>query len=244
MTGGIRGDFLWDGWAAGGLRLREAVAFGYTAVRMTALPELTDETVQAAVRGQREATDAVARVMIDRVRLMVYARLQPAKADGDRVEEVTQETMEALLRGLPTMQNATVGGLRAFASTIVARRVAEAIRNPAGAGRGRRAPASLDSTVAHLSSMGPVCKFIAGSGTSPLSAADREDQFQRAMAELSRLREEYRTIITMAFFDQLTTAQIAEQTGTTRQAAAMTLLRAVRALRERMTGADRGSESR
>ena len=59
------------------------------------------------------------------------------------------------------------------------------------------------------------------------------------MSELAHLREEYRGAITMAFFDQLSTAQIAEQMGTTRQAASMLLLRAVKALRKRLTGTSR-----
>ncbi len=203
---------------------------------MAPIADLTDDIVVAAVRGARDAVDLVATAMSDRIRLMVYARLNPTAAQLDLVEDLTQQAMEALLRGLPELKAATVGVLRAFASTIVARRVADVLRNPAGAGRGKSAPASLDSTVAHLSTHGPMWQFLSASATSPLSAADRADQFQRTMSELSRLREEYRTVITLAFFDQLTTAQIAEQTGVSRQAAAMTLLRAVRALRERLTG--------
>lgn len=208
----------------------------YDAECMVEPPELTDDIVVAAVGGARGALAQVASVMIDRVRLMAYARLKPTHAQLDQIEDITQESMEALLRGLSSLQYQTVAGLRAFASTVVSRRVADVIRNPAGAGRGRGSPASLDSTVAHLSSIGPLCQFLTASATSPLSAADREDQFQRAMSELSHLNAEYRTIITLAFIDQLTTAQIAEQTGRTRQAAAMLLLRAVRALRARMTG--------
>ncbi len=199
--------------------------------------ELTDQLVREAISGSRAAVDTVAAVMDDRVRLMVYARLQPAAADVAAVEDIKQQSMEALLRGLSTLQNDSVAGLRAFASTIVARRVADHIRNPVGAGRGRPSPASLDSTFTQLSDAGPLWQFLSASATSPLSAAVRDDQIRRAMFELSRLRPEYRAAITMAFFDQLSTAQIAQQTGTTREAAAMTLLRAVRALRERMTAA-------
>lgn len=203
---------------------------------MAPIVELSDETVAAAVRGARDAVNLVVTAMNDRIRLMVYARLNPTAAQLDLVEDITQQAIEALLRGLPELKATTVSALRAFASTIVARRVADVLRNPAGAGRGRSAPASLDSTVAHFSTNGPLWQFLSASVTSPLSAADRADQFQRTMSELSQLREEYRTIITLAFFDQLTTAQIAERIGVSRQAAAMTLLRALRALRERLTG--------
>ncbi len=203
---------------------------------MGTLAELNDEMIVEAVRGSSTAMDRVVAAMSDQVRLMVYARLNPTDAQRQYVEELTQQSMEALLRGLSTLEIRTLAGLRAFTSTIVARRVADHIRNPAGIGRGKKAPRSLDSTVAAASAAGPLWQFLSAAATSPLSAAAREDQLQRTMFELAHLRQEYRAAITMAFFDQLSTAQIAERMGTTRQAASMVLLRAVRALRKRMTG--------
>lgn len=187
--------------------------------------------------GAGQAIDHLVAVMNDRLKLMVYARLKPTSGQHSAVEEIAQQSMLALLGGLPDLKERTVGGVRSFASTIVARRVADYLRDPAGVGRGRAAPASLDSTVAGFSAAGPLWQALSGTMTSPLSAAEREDLFGRAMGELKLLREEYRTIITLAFFDQLTTRQIAEQIGVSRQAAAMTLLRAIRALRERVVGA-------
>jgi RNA polymerase sigma factor (sigma-70 family) len=197
---------------------------------------LSDAEVVAAVEGGRAATDHVAREMAERVRLMAFARLKPSGRDLAALEDITQESLHALIAGLPTLKLPTVAGLRSFASTIVSRRVADHLRDPVGAGRARKPPASLDSTVVGLSSAGPLWQFLSGSAVSPLSAAAREGDLERVMQELGRLREEYRAVITMAFFDQLSTAQIAEQTGSTRQAAAMMLLRAVRALRGRVCG--------
>lgn len=211
----------------------------YNSAVMGTLAELNDEAVTAAVEGSREAIDRVVAAMNDQVRLMVYARLNPSPAQRGYVEELTQQSIEALLQGLSGLKVRTLAGLRAFASTIVARRVADHIRNPAGVGRGRAAPASLDSTMNYASVAGPLWQFLSAGGTSPVSAAAREDQFQRTMSELTHLREEYRAAITMAFFDQLSTAQIAERMGTTRQASSMLLLRAVKALRKRLTGASR-----
>jgi len=202
--------------------------------------ELSDVEVIEAVAGERAAIEVVARSMSDRVRLMVFARLNPSANDLAALDDITQQSMEALMAGLPTLKLTTAAGLRSFASTIVSRRVADHLRDPVGVGRGRRVPASLDSTVAGLSSAGPLWQFLSASVTSPLSAAVRENQLERVMRELAQLRDEYRTVITLAFFDQLSTAQIAEQTGTTRPAAAMTLMRAIRALRERVGGGETG----
>ena len=206
---------------------------------METLAELTDDSIAEAVQGSSTAIDRVVAAMNDQVRLMVYARLNPSAAQRGHVEELTQQSIAALLQGLSGLKVRTLPGLRAFSSTIVARRVADHIRNPAGIGRGKAALASLDSTMGYASAAGPLWQFLSAGATSPLSAAAREDQVQRTMSELAHLREEYRAAITMAFFDQLSTAQIAERMGTTRQAASMLLLRAVKALRKRLTGASR-----
>lgn len=207
-------------------------------VPMSAAADITDTIVASAVEGSATAVECVARIMDQRIRLMVYARLNPTASQHGLIDEISQQSMEALLQGLPTLENRSVGGLRAFASTIVARRVADYLRDPAGVGRNRERPRSLDSTFADQSTAGPIWQFLSATMTSPLSHAHREEQFRRAMAELGRLRTEYRAVITMAFFDQLTTSQIAERMGTSRQAAAMTLLRAVRTLRQRLTGSE------
>lgn len=54
------------------------------------------------------------------------------------------------------------------------------------------------------------------------------------MLELGNLKPEHREAITLAFFDQMTTREIAERMGMSRPAASMLLLRAVTALRHRM----------
>jgi len=205
---------------------------------MSTLADLTDETVAEAIDGASQAIERVTAAVNDQMRLMVYARLNPTAAQLGHVEELTQQSIESFLAGLSTVTVRSVAGIRSFASTIVARRVADHIRNPAGTGRGKPPPRSLDSTVAGYTVAGPLWQFLSAGATGPLSAAVREDQFQRAMVELSRLRDEYRAVITMAFFDQLSTAQIAERLGVSRQAAAMALLRAVRALRERLSAAE------
>lgn len=209
---------------------------------MSTLADLTDETVAEAIDGASRAIERVATAVNDQMRLMVYARLNPTAAQLGHVEELTQQSIESFLAGLSTVTVRSVAGIRSFASTIVARRVADHIRNPAGIGRGKPSPRSLDSTVAGYTVAGPLWQFLSAGVTGPLSAAAREDQFQQTMIELSRMRDEYRAVITMAFFDQLTTGQIAERMGVTRQAAAMSLLRAVRALRERLSVTESNQE--
>ncbi|MFU8829833.1 MAG: sigma-70 family RNA polymerase sigma factor, partial [Phycisphaerales bacterium] len=65
--------------------------------------------------------------------------------------------------------------------------------------------------------------------------ADQAEQIESMLRHLGKLKEEYRRVLTYAFFDQLKTAEIAESMGISRPAASMMLLRAVRALRSSMT---------
>lgn len=86
--------------------------------------------------------------------------------------------------------------------------------------------------------------MLSASGTSPLSAADRFDCLQNVLGELGQLNERHREIITLAFFDQLATGEIADRLGISRPAASMLLIRAIKALRRRVTGSSQLGDGR
>lgn len=140
-----------------------------------------------------------------------------------------------MISSLQRLERRTVGGLKAYFSGIVAHKVADFLRQQPAAKAGGK-PVSLDSTVAGFSEPGPLWQFLSASGTSPSSAADRADQVLRLMTELGKLKPEHREVITLAFFDQLPTGEIASQLSLTRPAASMLLVRAVKSLRRNMTG--------
>ncbi len=175
---------------------------------------------------------------------MVAARLCPTPTQLHAVEDILQEVMLALTRGIHRLEHRTVGGLKAYASGIVRHKVAEWLRRQRrGAGAGTR---SLESTVAAFSRAGPLWQFLSGTTTSPPSAAGRDELAVRLMTELRALKAEYRRVITLAFFDQLPTREIAAQFGVSQRAASMLLLRAAGTLRERMhvDGVPAGSRGR
>jgi RNA polymerase sigma factor (sigma-70 family) len=64
------------------------------------------------------------------------------------------------------------------------------------------------------------------------------------MSKIGRLKEEHRQVLTLAFFDQMPTGQIAELLGISRRAASMRLMRAIRALRRDITGSSRIEDTR
>ena len=203
---------------------------------MYGVEKLADEVVQRAVGGERRDMERVAEALLPQVRVMVSARLAAHPGLFDVVDEIAQAVMIAVSSALPRLENRTVGGLRSLVSVVVSRRVADYLRRKKRAKLGGSPVKSLDTTVMRVSEIGPLWKFLSVSGPSPLSEAREADQVSLVMSELGQLKQEHREVITLALFDQLTTAEIAERLGISRRAASMLLLRAIKALRRRVTG--------
>lgn len=202
---------------------------------MIGVAGITDDVIRAAGGGSKDDLARVAQAVQPQICLMIAARLSPSPCQLDAVEDLAQEVLTALMTAITNLDNPTTDGLRAYLSGIVSRQVALFIKTQGTRRAGCGSPRSLDSTVAGLSNAGPLWQFLSSSATSPLSAADRAEQARRLLAELGRLGDEYREVITLAFFDQLLPDEIGERLGVSRPAASMLLLRAVRALRNSMT---------
>jgi RNA polymerase sigma factor (sigma-70 family) len=185
------------------------------------------------VRGTAQAVETLLRAIGPQIRLMVAARLPGRYHD---LEELTQLVLVALHDALPRLERPTVAGLKAYLSGIVTRKVADHLRRRGGGDLVGPAWPSLDSTVMGLSGASPLWQLLSAAGTSPPSAAAQADQFARLMEELGKLKADYREVVTLAFFDQLPTRDIAERMRLTRPAASMLLLRALRTLRRNLTG--------
>jgi RNA polymerase sigma factor (sigma-70 family) len=197
---------------------------------------ISDEVVGAAASGDDKAQTCVLHVFASQVRIMVNARLNPTTAQTQLAEDIVQESLLALRESLATLERRTVAGLRAFASTIVSRRVTDALRDKQR--MERRGPVrSLDSHVrADLSAATPLWALLSASGASPLTQIDQASLQHRVLSELTNLKPEHREVITLAFFDQLETRDIAERMSISRPAASMLLIRAVKTLRRNLTG--------
>ena len=204
---------------------------------------LTDEDIRRAADGARPFVERVTEALLPQVRVMVGARFSAHPGYFDVVEEVAQAVMIAVADALPRLENRTIASLRSLVSVIVSRRVVDFLRQKKRANLAGRPVASLDTTVVDLSDVGPLCNFLSVGGPSPLSAARQADQISLVMSELGRLKQEHREVITLALFDQLTTAEVAERLGISRRAASMLLLRAIKALRRRVTGSSQAGET-
>lgn len=200
---------------------------------------LTDEDIGLAAAGEQDAVARVLGALQSRTRLMIIARLSPNPTQLDAVEDINQQVLAALVSGLGRLEHRTVVGLKSFASSILTAKVADFLMGRLER-RSTAAPRSLDSTVCTLSDAGPMWQFLSASGTTPPGAAERAENGMALLARLAELKPAYRDVITLAFFDQLSTAEIAERMDVSRPAASMLLIRAVRSLRLKMMTAVQG----
>lgn len=198
---------------------------------------VTDAQVLGAAHGSEPDREAIAQALAPQVRAMVLVRLAPGINQDHSVEDLNQQALMDIIAGLPTLRNPVVAALKRFASTVVSRRVADFIKS--GRVAQGRAAASLDSSIAALSSVTFMKDLVAASDASPRSLAARAEQTRAIMEEMGRLKPDYRTAIALAFFDQLPIGDIAEHFGISRPAASMLLLRAVRTLRRNLTGSSK-----
>ena len=211
----------------------------YSLAQMFGAANITDEQVAAAANGAGDALDGVLRAVEPQVRLMVAARLCAHPGRQNAVDEVTHLVMVALGQGIGRLERRTVGGLKAYASGITARKVADHLQRRGDGDLKGPALASLDSTISALSQAGPLWQALSAGCPTPASAVVQADECEKLLAALANLKPEYREIITLAFFDQLPTREIAERLGVSRPAASMQLIRAIKTLRRNLTGSSR-----
>ncbi len=192
------------------------------------LPPLTDALVEAAVRNSGDARARLLELSAGRLRGMALARLAAEPDRWNAAEDVAQEALLALDRGLDRLESRTARAWLAFQSAVVSHKVADHFR-------ARRAPGRADALAAvpDASSIGPLLGVLAASGPSPSSMAGAREAAVVALDELGALRDRHRDAITLALFDQLETREIGERLGMSRTSAANLLARAIESLRAR-----------
>jgi len=212
-------------------------------VPASTLSPFDDELIRLAAAGERTQIEQLVACLQPCVQRMVIARLSPKPNQWHAVEEIAQEALVGVTKGLPSLVRCDAVGFRAYVSSIVDHKVADRIRQQSRPGKRTGSFRSLYSTFSGSSSAGGLVAWISDSGDTPLTAADQAEQIESMLRHLGKLKEEYRRVLTYAFFDQLKTAEIAELMGISRPAASMMLLRAVRALRSSMIEADAPAKS-
>ena len=183
---------------------------------------MDDALVAAAVQGDRDAQSKLLAAVLPRLRKLALDRFDAADDRSDAIEDVAQNAIIALADGLKGLRRQTVEGVMAYASRILDHKIADSIRR-----RPQSGTIALDASDA---GNGSLRDRLPCTGTTPSKAASRSDDYGRVRDILARMRDADREIVSLAFFEQLSTAEIASRLGIAREAASMRLLRALRVL--------------
>lgn len=183
--------------------------------------------LRAATQGDGDALRALLVAWEPRVRLMAAVRM--CGADDDATDEVAQDVMLALTRGVPRLETPRLEVYRAYVSSTVRKQVARQFE-AANRERGHRRahpPRDLLSD----SRTRTLLTSLVGAESTPSSHAVRRERTELLLDVLADLDEPHREVLTLAFFDELNSSEIATVLGIARTAAANRVMRATLALR-------------
>lgn len=191
-----------------------------------------------AQAGDRAAASRVGEALAPRIETMMRVRLAGWQLSWDLIEDLKQDVQVAVSRGLARLpERDAEGALRAFLSTVVRNKVVDLMRRPRLRGA---APAPAGPPPAPVTDVLGSLQALQASNSSPSSHVHRTLLFQQVLQSMADLPERQREALTLAFIDELDSRAIGEVLGCTRQAAAMLVLRSLRALRERWDGEGAG----
>jgi RNA polymerase sigma-70 factor (ECF subfamily) len=149
--------------------------------------------------------------------------------------DVVQLTLLEAHRDFATFQGTEEGELLAWLRRILAHNLFNEARRFATQGRDCGREVSLDQVragVEHSSVL--LARQLAADGPTPSEAAEgREDAVKMAEA-LSRLPEDYQTVLYLRIFEDLPAEEVAARMGRTAGAVRMLQMRALMAMREQM----------
>jgi RNA polymerase sigma-70 factor (subfamily 1) len=195
--------------------------------RAMASPTSTFTLLEKAKAGDEEALSRAFEKVRRRLAVLVHFKLRPGANDFSEVDDVVQETCLRAFRDLDGFSYQSPGSFLRWLSAIADHVIADRVRY---AGRARRA----GDEVPFRSPSNPQGPEPADTKT-PSRLFAQQEAVERLLDHLAALPEDYRQAILMAKIEGLTTAEMAERLGKSREAVALLVYRAVkrfRALRE------------
>jgi RNA polymerase sigma-70 factor, ECF subfamily len=158
------------------------------------MAELTDGDLEALVRRARAGDHDALGELYDRFRERVARFATGRLGDAEKAEDVTSETFEGVLRGLPAYRPGT--DFEAWLFTIAHRRVADHFRR-----RARRREVELDEVRQAGTAAGPEDAVLAAERRAEVAGAFR------------RLRAGQQEVLALRVLGGLTAAQVAKVVG-------------------------------
>jgi RNA polymerase sigma-70 factor (subfamily 1) len=190
-------------------------------------PTSTFTLLEKAMAGDEESLSRAFEKYRRRLTVLVHFKLSPHSREASSVEDVVQETYLRAFRDLRGFQYQSAGSFFRWLSAIADHVIVDRVRY---LGRERRA----GEEVPFRSASNPAGPDPADTRT-PSRLFAQQEAVDRLLARLSLLPEDYRQAILMAKIEGLSTAEMAERLGKSREAVALLVYRAVkrfRALRE------------
>jgi RNA polymerase sigma-70 factor (ECF subfamily) len=198
-------------------------------MRAMASPTSTFTLLEKARAGDEEALSRVFEKYRRRLAVLIHFKLRPRAGDFSQVEDVVQETCLRAFRDLDGFSYQSPGSFLRWLSAIADHVIVDRVRY---AGRARRAA----DEVPFRSPSNPQGPEPADTKT-PSRLFAQQEAVERLLDHLAALPEDYRQAILMAKIEGLSTAEMAERLGKSREAVALLVYRAVKRFRElRETG--------
>jgi RNA polymerase sigma-70 factor, ECF subfamily len=179
------------------------------------MAELTEVDLEALVRRARAGDHGALGELYDRFRDRVARFATGRLGDPEKAEDVTSETFEGVLRGLPGYRPGT--DFEAWLFTIAHRRVADHFRR-----RARRREVDLDEARRAAAASGPEDAVLAAERRAEVAVAFR------------RLRPDQQEVLALRVLGGLSAAQVAKVVGKSEGAVRVAQHRALLDLREQM----------
>jgi RNA polymerase sigma-70 factor (ECF subfamily) len=180
--------------------------------------------LEKAKTGDDEALSKLFEQYRRRLMVLVHFKLSPQWRERGDVEDVVQEVCLRAFRDINLFTYRKPGSFLSWLSTIADHVIADGVRY-------RRRECRAGEDVAFRSESNPLGLEPADSRT-PSRLLREQEAVDRLLARLNHLPEDYRQAILLARIEGLSTTEVAERMGKSREQVALLVYRAVKRLRE------------
>ncbi|HTZ31779.1 MAG TPA: RNA polymerase sigma factor [Methylomirabilota bacterium] len=194
-----------------------------------ASPTSTFELVERFKNGDKGAFSQLFRLYHHRLAVSVYYRMSAELHAIHEVDDVLQEIFLRASRDMDRFTYRSPGSLMAWLLCIADRVIVDSARHE------KREKRRAEEMVRLRSDSNPTGPEPADSNT-PSRLFAREEAFQVLLKKLDALPGDYRQVILLSKFEGMTTQEVAERMGKSRESVALLLHRAIKRFREVASG--------
>lgn len=188
------------------------------------------ELLPRAVRGDSAATQELLLMHYDQLAQRLNGSI-PAELQGTlTVEDVLQEAFYDVVERISSFQSQGEGAFYGWLATIAEHRLIDLVRAARAAKRGGGRSPLTGAGVDH-STVGDLLALLATDEHTPSRSVAGHEAAAAVQGALQGLKDDYREVLRLRYFDGLTVAQTAERMARTEPAVHMLCHRAVAELR-------------